>query len=235
MARRVCVVVLGRLPRIARVVRGGRQQAALQHRHALLSTTAPRRWIANCVGFVIMLLLGEWLCVRKEMQDIPVGAGPREERCAEAGACPGCAPLTTAPVAAGCPGAGLHKWGSRKESGAIMTPLPLPTKDPDLPPRPRLRTASASTMQRPAAAAAAGAAGAVPAASSSAVPPAVVPRPGSALSLQMVPLASGAAARDSFGGGGSGQRIKKVLSRASSSSNVAGKTPAAAAEGDNAV
>eukprot|EP00878_Enallax_costatus_P026067 GHUV01027944.1.p1 GENE.GHUV01027944.1~~GHUV01027944.1.p1 ORF type:complete len:218 (+),score=52.28 GHUV01027944.1:645-1298(+) len=29
-------------------------------------------WIANSTGFLIMVLLGEWFCVRREMQDIPL-------------------------------------------------------------------------------------------------------------------------------------------------------------------
>ncbi|KAF6253079.1 integral membrane protein S linking to the trans Golgi network-domain-containing protein [Scenedesmus sp. NREL 46B-D3] len=29
-------------------------------------------WIANLVGFAVMVLLGEWFCVRREMQDIPL-------------------------------------------------------------------------------------------------------------------------------------------------------------------
>eukprot|EP00775_Hariotina_reticulata_P000597 gene597-884_t len=29
-------------------------------------------WIANVIGFLTMLLLGEWLCVAREMQDIPI-------------------------------------------------------------------------------------------------------------------------------------------------------------------
>jgi hypothetical protein len=34
------------------------------------------RWIANLVGFVVMVLLGEWFCVRREMQDIPMSEWP---------------------------------------------------------------------------------------------------------------------------------------------------------------
>eukprot|EP00882_Tetradesmus_deserticola_P028789 GHRQ01032081.1.p1 GENE.GHRQ01032081.1~~GHRQ01032081.1.p1 ORF type:complete len:221 (+),score=91.56 GHRQ01032081.1:486-1148(+) len=39
-------------------------------------------WIANLVGFAVMVLLGEWFCVRREMQDIPLSLhkwGSRKE------------------------------------------------------------------------------------------------------------------------------------------------------------
>ena len=31
------------------------------------------RWGENLVAFVITAVLGEWLCLRREMQDIPIG------------------------------------------------------------------------------------------------------------------------------------------------------------------
>jgi hypothetical protein len=30
------------------------------------------RWAATGIGMLTMVLLGEWLCVRREMQDIPI-------------------------------------------------------------------------------------------------------------------------------------------------------------------
>ncbi len=49
---------------------------------APLFTTA--RWLVNGVGLIIMSLFGEWLCLRREMQEIPLseygsvlGRGPR--------------------------------------------------------------------------------------------------------------------------------------------------------------
>ena len=30
------------------------------------------RWLATGLGLVTMVLLGEWFCVRREMQDIPL-------------------------------------------------------------------------------------------------------------------------------------------------------------------
>jgi hypothetical protein len=32
----------------------------------------PCRWVTNAAGLAIMSLMGEWLCVRREMSDIPV-------------------------------------------------------------------------------------------------------------------------------------------------------------------
>ena len=32
------------------------------------------RWVVNGMAMAIAALLGEWLCVRREMQDIPLGA-----------------------------------------------------------------------------------------------------------------------------------------------------------------
>jgi hypothetical protein len=31
------------------------------------------RWTVNTLGMLIMSLLGEWLCVRRELADIPIG------------------------------------------------------------------------------------------------------------------------------------------------------------------
>jgi hypothetical protein len=105
----------------------------------------------------------------------------------------------------------LHKLGgTRKQSGVVMTALP--TEDPDLPPRPRLRAAAAagsSSSNRMltvnAGSSVSAAAGAGPAA-----------RPGAAHVIQMAALngssGSSSSTRDSFGG--AGQR-KKVASSGS--------------------
>lgn len=29
-------------------------------------------WVSNCIGLAIMALLGEWLCIRRELRDIPI-------------------------------------------------------------------------------------------------------------------------------------------------------------------
>ena len=31
------------------------------------------RWVANLSAFVITAVLGEWLCLQREMRDIPIG------------------------------------------------------------------------------------------------------------------------------------------------------------------
>lgn len=139
-------------------------------------------WIANGVGFVVMVLLGEWFCVRREMQDIPLS---------------------------------IHKWGSRKESGAIMQPIP--TEDPDqLPPKPRLRP---NTMQRPAAVAAAAAASSgSPLGAGASAAGMQLPVPGGARPpslLQMATTNSSSNARDSVTG------RKKMVSRPGSAVNLA--------------
>ena len=36
--------------------------------------TAKGRWVSNFVGLAITAVLGEYLCLRREMQDIPLGA-----------------------------------------------------------------------------------------------------------------------------------------------------------------
>ena len=33
----------------------------------------PRRWVVNGMAMAIAALLGEWLCVRRELQEIPLG------------------------------------------------------------------------------------------------------------------------------------------------------------------
>jgi len=35
-------------------------------------------WVVNCVSVVVMALLGEFLCMRREMQDIPLFGGHRK-------------------------------------------------------------------------------------------------------------------------------------------------------------
>lgn len=39
---------------------------------ALLVMCCAVRWLATAGGMVVMVLLGEWFCVRREMQDIPL-------------------------------------------------------------------------------------------------------------------------------------------------------------------
>jgi hypothetical protein len=116
-----------------------------------------------------------------------------------------------------CGAAGIHKWGSRKESGAIMQPIP--TEDPDqLPPKPRLRP---NTMQRPAAVAAAAAAssgGSPLGAGASSAGLMQLPVPGGARPpslLQMATINSSSNARDSVTG------RKKMVSRPGSAVNLA--------------
>ncbi len=41
-------------------------------------------WVVNLLGLALMAVLGEWLCLRKEMRDIPLIT----RRAARAGACP---------------------------------------------------------------------------------------------------------------------------------------------------
>ena len=39
----------------------------------IVNRLADCRWGVNVVAFVITAVLGEWLCLRREMQDIPIG------------------------------------------------------------------------------------------------------------------------------------------------------------------
>ena len=32
-----------------------------------------RRWAVNIVGMVLAAVLGEWLCLQRELQEIPIG------------------------------------------------------------------------------------------------------------------------------------------------------------------
>lgn len=36
-------------------------------------------WLTNFVGLVVVAVLGEWLCLQREMRDIPVGTGSRRK------------------------------------------------------------------------------------------------------------------------------------------------------------
>lgn len=152
-------------------------------------------WLATAGGMLVMVLLGEWFCVRREMQDIPLSIPQRL-------------------------GSGFLSRG-RKESGQVAVPMmALPTDDPDQPVRPRLR-AGLSTLQRSSAAAAAAGTAAVgsstaftssqapavtTAASPAQLPPAAA-RPGAAVQMvQLSPLpGTGAGGGGSSGAGGSPQ------------------------------
>eukprot|EP00983_Pelagomonas_calceolata_P092373 1157655-Pelagomonas_calceolata.AAC.4 len=50
-------------PRVVRVPILPRQANILKH-----------RWLTNLAGLAIMSLMGEWLCVRREMSDIPISS-----------------------------------------------------------------------------------------------------------------------------------------------------------------
>lgn len=111
---------------------------------------------------------------------------------------------------------GIPKWvGTRKESGAILQPIP--TEDPDLSPvKPRLRS-----VQRPAAAAGSITASLPPAVPGSARPPSL---------LQLAAMNSSASSRDSITG------RKKMVSRPGSARDLTGalgQRPAAVADADD--
>ena len=47
---------------------------SLQEWEAIVELAA-RRWSINACALIITALLGEWLCVQRELQDIPLGSG----------------------------------------------------------------------------------------------------------------------------------------------------------------
>ena len=64
-----------RLVRQHCLVPGGAMLAlgrALGPPRTLCAPGPPRRWVATTVGLLVMSLLGEWLCIRKEMREIPL-------------------------------------------------------------------------------------------------------------------------------------------------------------------
>lgn len=49
---------------------------AAAHRHHNCALLLCRRWITNGLSLLTMSLLGEWLCVRRELADIPLSECP---------------------------------------------------------------------------------------------------------------------------------------------------------------